>query len=39
MDPVTEGKRAREFVGLEEPPLFKTDEPGKRFRLRAEGRG
>jgi paraquat-inducible protein B len=39
MDPVPEGKRARDFVGLEEPPFFKTDEPGKRFRLRSEGRG
>jgi paraquat-inducible protein B len=39
MDPVMQGERARSFVGLEEPPFFKTDEPGKRFRLRSEGRG
>jgi len=39
MDPVTEGKRAREFVGLEDPPFFKTDEPGKSFRLRSEDGG
>jgi paraquat-inducible protein B len=39
MDPVTEGKSERTFIGLEEPPLFKTDEPGKRFVLRSEGGG
>lgn len=39
MDPVIEGKRERDFAGLEEPPLFKTDEPGKRFKLRSEGGG
>lgn len=35
MDPVTEGRAQRAFIGLEEPPLFTTAEPGKRFVLRA----
>lgn len=35
MDPVTEGRARRAFIGLEEPPLFTTAEPGKRFVLRA----
>jgi len=35
MDPVTEGRARRHFKGLEEPPLFTTAEPGKRFVLRA----
>ncbi len=35
IDPVTEGKSARGFVGLEEPPLFTTLEAGKRFVLRS----
>jgi len=39
MDPVTDGKRARDYVGLEDPPLFKTDEPGKRFTLHSDGHG
>jgi len=39
MDPVTEGKSAREFPGLEEPPLFTTSEPGKKFILRSKTLG
>ena len=39
IDPVMEGKAAREFVGLEEPPLFTTSEPGKRFILRSKTLG
>lgn len=35
IDPVTEGEPARQFVGLEEPPLFTTAEPGTRFVLRS----
>ena len=35
IDPVTEGKSARRFLGLEEPPLFTTSEAGKRFLLRS----
>jgi paraquat-inducible protein B len=35
IDPVTEGDPERHFVGLEEPPLFTTSEPGKRFQLRS----
>jgi len=30
-------KRRRSFVGLEDPPLLKSDEPGKRFVLRSAG--
>jgi len=37
MDPQINGERARSFVGLEEPPLFRTDEPGRRFVLRFDG--
>ena len=39
IDPVTEGKSARDFLGLEDPPLFTTSEPGTRFVLRAESIG
>jgi paraquat-inducible protein B len=39
MDPVTEGRPARGFQGLKEPPLFTTSEPGKRFVLRAPSLG
>ena len=39
IDPVTEGEEAREFVGLEEPPLFTTSEPGKKFILRSKTLG
>jgi len=35
IDPVTEGKAARDFVGLEDPPLFTTSDPGKKFILRS----
>ena len=38
-DPVTEGDGASEFVGLEEPPLFTTSEPGKKFILRSKTLG
>ncbi len=37
MDPRPDGKRRRDFVGLEDPPLLKSDEPGKRFILRSAG--
>jgi paraquat-inducible protein B len=37
MDPVIEGKRSRTVMGLEEPPFFKTGEPGKRFNLLSDG--
>jgi paraquat-inducible protein B len=39
IDPVTEGKPARDFVGLEVPPLFTTSEPGKKFVLRSRTLG
>lgn len=39
MDPVTKGEPASSFIGLEDPPLFRTDEPGKRFVLRSDGSG
>ena len=35
IDPVTTGRSARHFVGLAEPPVITTDEPGTRFRLRS----
>jgi len=35
MDPVMEGKAARHFVGLPEPPVITTDEPGTQFKLRS----
>ncbi|EGV18621.1 PqiB family protein [Thiocapsa marina] len=35
IDPVRNGKEARRFKGLEEPPLFTTSEPGTRFTLRS----
>ncbi len=35
IDPVQRGGSARHFVGLEQPPLFTTAEPGKQFVLRA----
>lgn len=34
-DPGTRGRAARDFSGLEEPPLFTTAEPGRHFVLRA----
>ena len=39
MDPRDDGKTAREFVGLEEPPVISTDEPGRKFYLQAEKLG
>jgi paraquat-inducible protein B len=33
VDPVREGKSARQFTGLEEPPIVKSDEPGQQFTL------
>ena len=39
MDPRDDGKSAREFVGLEEPPVISTDEPGRRFKLKAKKLG
>ena len=39
MDPRDDGKSAREFVGLEEPPVISTDEPGSHFKLKAKSLG
>lgn len=39
IDPVTEGEDARDFVGLEVPPLFTTSERGKKFILRSDTLG
>jgi paraquat-inducible protein B len=39
VDPVREGKRARSFVGLEEPPIVTTEEAGRFFVLRSTGAG
>jgi paraquat-inducible protein B len=39
IDPVTEGRPRRQFVGLEDPPLFTTSEPGKKFVLRSQSLG
>lgn len=35
IDPITTGKPTRHFVGLADPPVITTDEPGTRFRLRS----
>jgi paraquat-inducible protein B len=35
IDPVRGGKEVLRFKGLEEPPLFTTSEPGRRFTLRS----
>ncbi|MBO8086841.1 MAG: MCE family protein [Marichromatium sp.] len=35
LDPGSSGASQRDFVGLDEPPLFTTDAPGTRFVLRA----
>ncbi len=35
IDPVGAGKEQRHFVGLPEPPVITTDEPGTSFRLRS----
>lgn len=39
VDPATEGRAERDFVGLEEPPLFTTSEPGRKLVLRAAALG
>jgi len=39
VDPVEEGTRTKDFVGLEKPPVISTDRPGRRFTLRAENLG
>ena len=39
IDPVAEGEPTRSFVGLERPPLFRTDEPGAVFNLRSDRLG
>jgi paraquat-inducible protein B len=35
IDPASGGKEKRHFVGLPEPPVITTDEPGTSFRLRS----
>jgi paraquat-inducible protein B len=39
VDPATQGRAERDFVGLEEPPLFTTSEPGRKFVLRSAALG
>jgi paraquat-inducible protein B len=39
IDPVTEGKSARHFEGLETPPVITTGLPGSNFLLKADKRG
>jgi paraquat-inducible protein B len=39
VDPVREGQSARNFVGLEVPPIVTTDEPGKHFTLVSHSAG
>ena len=39
IDPVTEGKSARHFEGLETPPVVTTGQPGHHFMLKAAKRG
>ena len=39
IDPGKPGKRAREFKGLETPPIVTTDAPGRSYVLRAEKLG
>jgi len=39
VDPIRDGTRTREFVGLETPPIVTTDEPGKHFVLRSREAG
>ena len=39
VDPVREGKHSRSFIGLEEPPIVTTEEPGRFFLLRSTGAG
>lgn len=33
IDPVAEGRKAREFVGLEKAPIIETDQEGRQFRF------
>jgi paraquat-inducible protein B len=39
VDPVREGRRARSFVGLDEPPVVTAEVPGRFFELRSTGAG
>jgi paraquat-inducible protein B len=39
LDPSAEGERTRHFVGLEDPPVVTTEEPGRYFVLEADGLG
>jgi len=39
MDPVVGGDPERHFVGLKDPPVITTDEPGTLFRLRSDALG
>ena len=39
VDPVREGERTREFVGLDEPPIVTAEVPGRFFQLRSTGAG
>jgi paraquat-inducible protein B len=39
MDPVLDAKKARDFVGLEVPPIVTTSEPGRYFALRSNRAG
>jgi paraquat-inducible protein B len=39
IDPREDGKSAREFTGLENPPIISTDEPGRHFKLKAKKLG
>jgi paraquat-inducible protein B len=39
IDPVTGGKHARRFEGLETPPVVTTGQPGRHFLLKADARG
>ena len=39
MDPSTDGKATKKFVGLERPPVIEFDDPGRHFKLRASKLG
>jgi paraquat-inducible protein B len=39
VDPIRDGARVREFVGLETPPVVTTDQPGKHFELHSHRAG
>jgi paraquat-inducible protein B len=39
IDPVLGGKARRRFVGLADPPVITTDEPGTQFKLRSDSLG